>query len=263
MVLLYVESFGNPRKFARLARRVAREKPVLALKSGTTSSGQKAASSHTAALAGSEAAVDALFRQAGVLRLQTLEELLDAAMLLSSQPPLLGNNVGVVTNAGGLGILCADACESAGLELPSLSPATEDALRQVLPIEASVANPVDMLGSATGREYEAALPVLLEDPRLDALIVLFVPPVQAGPEEVADAILRAIPEQRDKPVLVSVISGEGTPVSLIESGLATLPFPEPAARALGHAAARAEWLRRPVDKTPELAWIDAGAAHAA
>src|SRR5207248_3772344 len=127
VVVLYLESFGNPRKFARLARRVAARKPIVALKAGRTSAGAEAASSHTAALAGSEAAVDALFRQAGVLRVDTLEELLDVTALLSQQPLPAGRRVGVLTNAGGLGILCADACEAAGLELPELSPATRDA----------------------------------------------------------------------------------------------------------------------------------------
>ena len=116
VVLMYVESFGNPRRFGRLARRVARTKPILALKSGTTATGQRAASSHTAALAGSEAAVDALFHQAGVIRASSLEELIDVAALLANQPELKGRRVAVLTNAGGLGILCADACEAAGLD---------------------------------------------------------------------------------------------------------------------------------------------------
>src|SRR5207237_7051419 len=149
VVVLYLESFGNPRKFGRLAARVARRKPILALKAGTTRAGARAASSHTAALAGSDAAVDALFRQAGVLRARTLEELIDAAALFSSQPPPRGRRVAVVTNAGGLGILCADACEAAGLSLPELSPETRTALAAVLPREASLANPVDLIGSAT------------------------------------------------------------------------------------------------------------------
>ena len=128
LVLLYLESFGNPRTFARVARRVARRKPILALKAGSTSAGSRAASSHTAALAGSDAAVDALFHQAGVLRARTLEELVDAAAVLSTQPLPRGRRVGVITNAGGLGILCADACESAGLELPELTSETRLAL---------------------------------------------------------------------------------------------------------------------------------------
>ena len=158
LVVLYLESFGNPRKFARLARRVARTKPILALKGGRTTSGARASRSHTAALAGSETAVDALFRQAGVIRADTLEELIDVAALLSTQPLPRGRRTALLTNAGGLGILAADACEAAGLELPMLSEATREALSSLLPREASLANPVDMLGSATEETFEAALP---------------------------------------------------------------------------------------------------------
>jgi acetate---CoA ligase (ADP-forming) len=263
VVLLYLESFGNPRKFARLSRRVARRKPFLALKAGATAAGAKAASSHTAALAGSEAAVDALFHQAGVLRARTLEELVDVAGLLSSQPLPRGRRVGVLTNAGGLGILCADACEAAGLELPELAQETRDALAEALPGDSSVANPVDMLGSATGATYERAIPPLLADPWLDALIVLFVPPVVAGAPEVAGAIRRAVEAARsDKPVLAAVMSAEGTPLELLESDVASFGYPESAARALGLAADRAEWLRRPVGTVPQLDGIDRAAAEA-
>src|ERR687884_327995 len=139
LVLLYLESFGNPHKFARLARRVARRKPILALKAGSTAAGARAATSHTAALASSDTAVDALFHQAGVIRAGTLEELLDGAALLSTQPLPRGRRVAVLTNAGGLGILCADACEAAGLTLPALADATVADLRRVLPVEASLA----------------------------------------------------------------------------------------------------------------------------
>ena len=262
LVLLYLESFGNPRKFARLSRRVARRKPILALKAGATAAGAKAASSHTAALAGSETAVEALFRQAGVLRARTLEELVDAAGLLSSQPLPRGRRVGVLTNAGGLGILCADACEAAGLELPELAEETRTALAEVLPDDGSVANPVDMLGSATGPTYERAIPPLLADPRLDALIVLFVPPVVAGAPEVAASIRRAVEAAgSDKPVLAAVMSAEGTPAELLESGIASFDYPESAARALGLAAERADWLRRPAGTVPELD-VDTDAARA-
>jgi acetate---CoA ligase (ADP-forming) len=263
VVLLYLESFGNPRKFARLSRRIARRKPILALKAGATAAGARAASSHTAALAGSEAAVDALFHQAGVLRARTLEELIDVAGLLSSQPLPRGRRVGVLTNAGGLGILCADACEAAGLELPELAEETRAALAEVLPGEGSVANPVDMLGSATGVTYEHAIPPLLADPRLDALIVLFVPPVVAGAPEVAAAIRRAVESvHTDKPVLAAVMSAAGTPLDLLESGVASFGYPESAARALGLVADRAEWLRRPAGIVPGLAGIDGGTAKA-
>src|SRR5207247_3430472 len=147
-------------------------KPILALKAGKTGAGARAASSHTAALAGSDAAVDALFRQAGVLRARTLEELLDAAALLSRQPLPKGRRVAVVTNAGGLGILCADAREAAGLSVPRLSEETRAELSKALPREASLSNPVDLLGSATPETYEAALPPLPADRRADALIAL-------------------------------------------------------------------------------------------
>jgi acetyl coenzyme A synthetase (ADP forming)-like protein len=255
LVLLYLESFGNPHKFARLARRIARRKPVLALKAGSTEAGARAASSHTAALASSDTAVEALFHQAGVIRAGTLEELVDAAALLSSQPLPRGRRVGVLTNAGGLGILCADACAAAGLELPELSEETRAALQPLLPEDASLANPIDLLGSATGATFEAVIPALLEDKRLDSLIVLFVPPVVAGADEVAVAIQDAVGRAcTDKPVLAVLISRDGTPAALRDGGsaVASFAYPESAARALGLAAARAEWLRRPVGAIPVL-----------
>jgi acetate---CoA ligase (ADP-forming) len=264
VVLLYLESFGNPRKFARVARRVARTKPIVAMKAGRTAAGARAASSHTAALAGSETAVDALFQQAGVMRVDTLEELLDFSGLLASQPLPRGRNVAVLTNAGGLGILSADACDAAGLGLPPLADSTVSELRGLLPAEASVSNPVDMLGSAVASTYEGVIPVLLRDPGLDALIVLFVPPVVAGAEEVAAAIGRAVgqTETVDKPVLACVISAAGTPEGLLSAPVSAFAYPESAARALGRAADRAEWLRRPQGRVVELDGIDVVRARA-
>ena len=259
LVALYLESFGNPRRFGRIARRVARKKPILAMKSGTTATGARAASSHTAALAGSETAVDALFHQAGVIRAETLEELIDAAALFSGQPLPAGNRVAVLTNAGGLGILCADACDAAGLELPRFPPETEAALREVLPAEASVANPVDMLGSATGDTYERVLPIILADPGVDAAIVLFVPPVVAGADEVAAAVGRVVGQTEGKPVLASLIAAAELPTI---PGVTNFAYPESAARALGLAAARAEWLRRPAGSVPSLDGVDASRARA-
>jgi acyl-CoA synthetase (NDP forming) len=167
--------------------------------------------------------------------------------------------VGVVTNAGGLGILCADACAAAGLELPELSEATRTVLQPLLPEDASLANPVDLLGSATGATFEAVLPALLEDKRLDSLIVLFVPPVVAGADEVAVAIQDAVARAgTDKPVLAVLISKDGTPAALREGGsaVASFAYPESAARALGLAAARAEWLRRPAGAVPARPEVD-------
>jgi len=264
VVLLYVESFGNPRRFGRLARRVARRKPILALKSGTSATGARAASSHTAALAGSEAGVDALFGQAGVIRATSLEELIDVATLLSSQPEPKGRNVAVLTNAGGLGILAADACDAAGLELPELSELTVAALSEWLPTEASLANPVDMLGSATAASYARALPAVLADPHVDAVLVLFVPAVTSTADEVAAAVDAAAREVgSDKPVLAVVMSSEGVPDALrAGSAVAAFAYPESAARALGRVAGRAEWLRRPLGTTPDLDGIDRAAAAA-
>jgi len=263
LVVLYLESFGNPRKFGRLAARLARKKPILALKAGSTRAGAKAASSHTAALAGSETAVDALFRQAGVLRARTLEELIDAAALLSHPPLPHGRRVAVVTNAGGLGILCADACDAARLELPDLSDETKRALAGVLPAESSVTNPVDLLGSATAETYAAALPLILRDPGVDAVIALFVPPVVAGADDVG-AAMRAAAGAATKPLLAVVVSEGGIPETLLslDSPVAAFPYPESAARALGLAAERAEWLRRAAGRVATFDDVDEAAARA-
>jgi acetyl coenzyme A synthetase (ADP forming)-like protein len=266
LILMYLESFGNPRRFGRIARRVARRKPILAMKSGRSRAGARASASHTAALAGSEQAVDALFHQAGVIRADTLGQLLNVASLLSSQPLPKGRTVAVITNAGGLGILCADACEAAGLELPDLAEETRAALASILPAEASFANPIDLLGSATGATYEAVLPHVLADQRVDAVVVLFVPPIVAGAQEVGEAIRRAVDgvETLDKPVLAVVMSSAGNP-EILRAGdrpIATFAYPESAATALGLAASRADWLRRPAGSVPELDGIDRGAAEA-
>jgi acetyl coenzyme A synthetase (ADP forming)-like protein len=263
LVLLYVESFGNPRKFARIARRLAREKPVLAMKSGHSRAGQKAAGSHTAALAGSDTAVDAVFRQAGVIRADTLGGLLDVAALLSSQPVPRGRRVAVLTNAGGLGILCADACEIAGLELPQLGEETRIALAAGLPPEASTANPVDMLGSATAGSFRVALPKVLADPGIDAVIVLFVPPVAVAATDVGEAISAATAEadQPEKPVLAAILAAGGAPATLRSTAqIPSFAYPEAAAAALGRAAAYGEWLRRSAGTVPRLTSIDAAAA---
>jgi acetyl coenzyme A synthetase (ADP forming)-like protein len=263
MVVLYLESFGNPRAFSRIARRLARRKPILALKGGSTRAGSRAAGSHTAALAGSDVAVDALFRQAGVIRARTLDELIDVATLLSAQPVPRGRRVALVTNAGGLGILAADACEAAGLELPPPGDATRAALAEVMPAEGSSANPIDLLGGATAESFAAALPPVLADPAFDAAIVLFVPTVGTNEKEVGAAISRAAATAVDKPVLCTFVSANGGPPSLRSAAnVPAFAYPEAAARALGRAAERGEWLRRPAGTAPELAY-DREDAHAA
>ncbi len=263
VILLYLESFGNPRRFARVARRVGMRKPIVAVKGGRAAAGQRAAASHTAALAGSDVAVEALFRQAGVTRCDTLEELFEVAALFANQPLPAGNRVGIITNAGGLGILCADACEANGLELPLLSEATQAKLRALLPAEASVANPVDMLASGSPESYGQALKIVLEDPSIDAAIVLFIPPLVTNAEDVAAALVAACDPPPPKPVVTCFVGTRGTPDVL--RGATTIPsytFPESAARALGHAARRAAWLRRPIGEAPSFADVDPRAARA-
>jgi acetyl coenzyme A synthetase (ADP forming)-like protein len=261
MVVLYLESFGNPRAFSRIARRLARRKPILALKGGSTRAGSRAAGSHTAALAGSDVAVDALFRQAGVIRARTLDELIDVATLLSAQPVPRGRRVALVTNAGGLGILAADACEAAGLELPQPSDATRAALAEVMPAEGSSANPIDLLGGATAESFAAALPPVLADPAFDAAVVLFVPTVGTDEDAVGAAISEAAAGAVDKPVLCTFVSAQGAPASLRSAAnVPSFAYPEAAARALGRAAERGEWLRRPAGSAPDLE-CDRDAGH--
>ncbi|HEX6207272.1 MAG TPA: GNAT family N-acetyltransferase, partial [Actinomycetota bacterium] len=189
VILLYLESFGNPRRFSRVARRVGRSKPIVAVKSGRTAAGARATSSHTGALiAASDVTVEALFHQTGVIRTDTLEELFDVATLLSSQPLPAGKRVGIITNAGGLGILCADACEAGGLEVPTLSDEAVRKLREFLPAEASVQNPVDMIASASAEDYRKTIEIVAGEGGVDAIIVIFIPPLLTRAEDVAHCI---------------------------------------------------------------------------
>ena len=251
VILLYLESFGNPRKFSRIARRVGRVKPIVAVKSGRSAAGARASGSHTGALlAASDVTVDALFRQTGVIRTDRLEEMFDVASLLASQPLPGGRRVAILTNAGGPGILCADACEAEGLEIPALGEASQAALRAMLPLEASVGNPVDMIASASAAQYQEAIRIIGHDPRIDALVVIFIPPLVTRPEDVARAIVAGAREFAGvKPVLTVFMQARGVPDELRSSDL-RLPsyaFPEDAASALAHVARYAEWRVRPVE----------------
>jgi acyl-CoA synthetase (NDP forming) len=202
--------------------------------------------------------VEALFHQAGVIRATNLEELLDVAALSAACAEPRGRRVAVLTNAGGLGILCADACEAAGLELAPLKAETVAALTTSLPAEASLHNPIDMLGSATAASYEAALAPVLADEGIDAVIVLFVPAAAVDPEAVAEALVRGRSRSRNvKPVLSVVMTAAGTPDAFRDAtGIASFAYPETAARALGRAAQRADWLRRPIGSIPVTDGID-------
>jgi acetate---CoA ligase (ADP-forming) len=249
VILLYLESFGNPRRFSRIARRIGRAKPILAVKSGRSPAGARATSSHTGALlAASDVTVDALFAQSGVVRTDTLGELFDVATLLAGQPSPAGRRVGVVTNAGGLGIMCADACASKGLEVPELEAATRSALASLLPAEASTANPIDMIASASPGDYERTIWTLAESGEVDAVVVIFIPPLTTPVAEVEAAIRRAVAEVSSRVPIVAVLMS-GTEIAAA-AGVPVFAFPEDAVRALARAAAWAEWRSRP----EEPAW---------
>ena len=192
VILLYLESFGNPRKFSRIARRVGRSKPIVALKSGRTQAGTRAASSHTAALASSDQAVDALFHQTGVVRVETIEELFDVGELLAHQPVPVGRRVTIIGNAGGPGVLAADACISHGLDVPELSTEFQAVLADLLPPGASVGNPIDLAASATAESFARGLDALLASDEIDAVIVIFTPPLVTRADDVAHAVVKAV-----------------------------------------------------------------------
>jgi acetate---CoA ligase (ADP-forming) len=258
LILLYLESFGNPTKFTQIARRVARKKPIVAVKGGRTKSGARAASSHTGALAGSDVAVDALFHQSGVIRTDTIEELFDTALMLAYQPVPAGSRVAILTNAGGPAIMAADACESAGLTLPSLEPKTMKAMRGFLAPEASVKNPVDMIASADAPAYEQALRLLVADKNVDAVIVIFVPPLVTGAPEVARAILAGAAGSK-KPILSCFMGSHGLPESLQslnEGHIPSYAFPEAAARTLARVAKYGAWRSTPSGKVPAIAGVE-------
>ena len=266
VILLYLESFGNPRKFSRIARRVSGRKPIVAVKSGRSSAGIRAASSHTAAMASADVAVDALFRQTGVIRVDTLDELFDMALVLVSQPLPAGRRVAIVGNSGGPGILATDACEGAGLEVPELSVSTQTALRKVVDPNGAVANPVDLVASATPAVYEQALRLLLSDDGVDAVIAINTATFAAPSTEVA-AVLRRVASGATKPLVGSFLAWpELQPVlAAQEPGEAPVPAfasPEPAARALSRAADYSEWRRRPPGSLANLQHFDAGRAQA-
>src|SRR5690606_37902228 len=248
--------------------------PILAVKSGRSTAGARAAQSHTAALASSDVAVDALFRQAGVIRLDTLGELFDVAGALSHQPLPAGNRVAILTNAGGPGILCADACEAAGLELPPPAASTLDVLRAVLPPTAGVGNPIDMIAAATPDQYEVVTAHVLQDPNVDAVIVLNVTIGEQRAGAFASAIRRGVDGARRasgerKPVLACFMS-PGQPPTLddtlgdgLEVGrIPVYRFPEAPARALARMWQYQAWRGRPPGRVPSFDDVDARAARA-
>ncbi len=255
VILLYMESFGNPKLFSRIARSVSRKKPIVVLKSGTSTAGARAASSHTGALSSNAVVAKTLMDQAGIVQTDTMERFFHTAKVLGSQPLPAGNRLAILTNAGGPGILSADRAEAEGLAVPALSDKLQAKLRRIVLASASVHNPVDLVAQASVAHYEASFKALLESPEVDQIAVLFIPPVVTRGEEVAQAILRA----RDavlggkqtlpaKPVVACMMGevGGGEAFDLLEAhGVPTFRFPEDAVTALAQLTRYRDWRMSP------------------
>lgn len=252
-ILLYLESVGEPEQFVEVARRVARKKPIIAVKSGRSDAGAQAAGSHTGSIAGADLAADTLLAQCGVLRVDSFRDMFMLTQALLSQPLPKGPRMALVTNAGGPGILATDALVGHGLQMTELRPSSTAALRRVLPVEASVHNPVDLIASADAARYRAALRIVGKDPGTDALVVLFVSPVMIDAAAVAQAIVVET-RGRKVPVLACAMGRQRSDEAqrlLTEAGIPVFRYPEDAATILSLMVRRWRWLqRRPAPVRP-------------
>ena len=263
VILLYLERFGNPRRFARIARRVSRAKPIVAVKSGRTAVGARVVSSHPGH-AGFDRAADALFTQTGIIRVDTLADFFSVARLLASQPIPRGRRLCVLTNGSGPGILAVDAAIAAGLEIPPLVEATQNRLRTVLPESPSLMNPVDISASSGPQEYQACLEILCDDPNLDALLVIFIPPLATPTREVAQVlsdVLAARPNLQRPVVAVffdpyssvtSVPVSEQKDHARPNRSVPVYTFPENAVAALAAAVRYGTWRESPTGSLVEI-----------
>ena len=254
VILLYLETVGEPQEFVQVARAVARKKPIIAVKSGRSEAGALAASSHTGSIAGADVAADTLLQQCGVLRVDNFRDMFALAQALLTQPLPRGPRMAIVTNAGGPGILATDAIAGLGMSMAPLAPATTKALRKVLPAEASVHNPIDLIASADAARYRAALRLVARDPAVDGLAVLFVSPIMIDAAAVAQAI---VDETRglQKPVLACVMGrqrGDEALQILQRAGIPVFRYPEDAATTLRLLCRRFRWLERRPVKLPKL-----------
>ena len=260
VILLYLESFGNPRKFSRIARRVSDKKPIIAVKGGSTRAGSRAASFHTGALATSNIASDALFRQAGIIRTDSIEDLFNAATLLSNQPLPKGRRVAIVTNGGGPGIIAADACEKQGLLIQELPQETINELKTHIKRDIRFNNPLDMSASATAEEFVSALKVLAKNYSSDAVIAIFIPPVTLETKTIEDSIRHVSPLfwRQNKPLLTCFMGQRGFKISVGSTGkfVPSYPFPEGAVSALAKACEYAEHRRKPKGTIPKIHGIN-------
>ena len=234
VIMIYLEGIEEGAEFMRVASRVGREKPIIAVKAGTTSAGSRAVSSHTGTLAGTERAYEAAFRQSGVIRATTVQELFDYSIAFARQPLLSGTRIAIVTNAGGPGIMATDACEKAGLQLASLQPDTLEALRASLPDASSVLNPVDVLGDAPASRYQFVLEQILDDANADGVIVILTPQATTEVQETAQAVGK-LSHQYGKPILGCFMGRETVEPGirvLNRYGVPNYPMPERAVGAM-------------------------------
>ncbi|UCE20097.1 MAG: acetate--CoA ligase family protein [Gemmatimonadota bacterium] len=255
LILLYLESFGDPRRFTMLARSIVQQKPIIVVKAGRTEAGARAASSHTGALAGLDVAAEALLDQCGVLRVRSMEELFDVSEAFANQPIPKGQRVAIVTNAGGPGILAADACVSLGLDLPPFNPKTITTLRKFSNPEASYSNPMDMVSGAGSEQYRKTLKAVLQDNNVDAVIVIFVPPITIDPVGVAQAIIAASQNSFNKPILCCFMSAADERSGIKDLKRNRLPvylFPESAALALSAMVKYGKFRERKTGKIGEF-----------
>ncbi len=263
VLTLYLEGVSDGRRFVEEAGRVARQKPIIALKVGRFASGQKAVMSHTGALAGQESAFNAAFRRAGVIRAETSEEMFDWARALAWCPPPTGRAVAVLTNAGGPGVTAADALELSGMRMAVLSNATRRAMDSILPPAASLHNPVDMLASATPEQYAECLRILVEDEGVHAVLVILPPPPMHTAGAVAKALIPVV-HAAAKPVVIALMGERLIQEAVEHFRAARVPeyrFPERAASALAVLAQRAEFLQRPEPVGEDLPGVDLDTAR--
>ncbi|MDR4470745.1 MAG: acetate--CoA ligase family protein [Nitrospira sp.] len=266
VILLYLETIVDPQRFRRIAERVGKTKPVVVLKAGRTQAGQSAAGSHTAALATNETAVDALFTHCGVIWAKTVEEFLALAAGLSHQPRPLGRRIGILTNSGGPGVLCADSCATEGLTVPELSKPTQSTLASFLPPMAALKNPVDVIGFATEEQHAQAVETMLASDELDALIIVHVSVQAKDNEPVAAGIIGGIRAARQvdnkKPVYLCWMAEGDRDRSFIVDGeiIPTYRHPEIPARILNLALAYDAWRQQPSGRVPTYSDVDLIAA---
>jgi acetyl coenzyme A synthetase (ADP forming)-like protein len=265
VILLYLESFGNPRRFARIARRISRKKPIVVVKSGNTPAGSRAAASHTGAIATSDVTIDALFHHAGIIRVNTMEELFDVATLLSNQPLPRGRRLAIITNGGGPGIIAADASARSGLVLPQFSPETENRLKSVALRDININNPLDTTAGSTPEEFCHMLEILANDDDNDAVLAMFVPPVAIELSEMENAIKNVAPIywKRRKPLLACFLGERGFTAKLGSEGrlVPSYPFPEEAISSLVRAIEYVETRTKPEGKIPRFTGLKKEKAH--